>query len=238
LLSGIDWYTNITKIKYPSLATNESVGFDIRFIAPANQTIGNYPVSINITTSSTALRGSIEFNITVLPSNKTVEEIIMPDIYNFTSELDELSTQIDLLKSKGVETTALENVMRIASQKITSAREYLADGDYYNTNRMIAESRNIINQLKTEVSKSVPPEQIDYFPWFIAGIVIVIIAAFILYIILPTKEHDVYYESENWKSSKKTGFFEKIKNLFRRKEKEQQSKETKEKFFFNFKKRS
>lgn len=236
-VSGITWYENITSMKYPVFSTSQSIGFDIRFKPGINQTISRYPVTISITTSNSSLYGSINFYITVLPSNQTIQESIIPNLGNFSLDISSIEAQIKYLKDQGADTKDMDSLLSVIKQKINYTQTYISQQDYYNANKMVQDTKIIIDQLKSDISKTKIPEKPDYSLWAVIGIVAAIVLALALYILWPTKEPKVEYEpSENWKKEEKEKIIDKIKNIFKKKKKTQEN-EKKSKFLFMFRKK-
>ena len=183
-ISGIEWY-NVA----PS-STNISKGFSstftVNFTIPENAEVKEYAVTVEAK-NGTAL-GSKSFKIRVLPSNKTVENTILPLYSNYTELIAQLENNVTELQNKGADVTELKNILNSIKDKLNQANSSLGSQDYFTANVLLNDAKQLISDLQAKMSSTSPPKPQEFNLLLIIIPVIIGVAGVLAYLFWPTKK--------------------------------------------------
>ncbi len=183
VLSGIDWYavmpsgTNISK--------DLSFTFTINFTAPENAEVKEYEVTV--TAKNDTISVSRSFKIRVLPSNATVESVIIPLYNEYISNISNLENRLAELKSKGADVTELQNVLNTIKDKLNQANSSLSSQDYFTANVLLNDIKQLVRDFEAKAAEAKTSEfKIDII-YIIVPVAVGIIAV-LAYLFWPTKK--------------------------------------------------
>ncbi|MFC2143568.1 hypothetical protein ACFLQN_04160 [Candidatus Aenigmatarchaeota archaeon] len=244
-LSGIDSsYYTVIPTSFSSIDVGESKTFVVEFLIPLDATVNTYLVTL--TASSGTTSDTATFNLRIMPSNETVENVIIPQYENYTSFLVILTDEIDQLETEGKNVTEIRGLYDQLSSKLTEVNTALESEDYFLASQLLADAENIITDIKVkmeELGTIFDFGDIEDWGWVIFIIAIIILVAVIItvtYLFRPKGEG--YYTGEKGKGL--GSIFSKLKGVdsvgniakkIKRKRKREKDGEKEEKFKYEFK---
>ena len=192
-----DWYS-ISPSKFSSVTTNQSKTFTLTFTIPENATIFTYNITATVSTNSSA-SASANFLLNVLPSEKTINETILPNYARYVSMLTELEDNITQLQSVGIDVSELLAQLDFIKEKLNQTNASLGQSDYANAYQLLENAENLISDLQMKIQNA-RAGSVDFNLIMIVAAVIVVIAV-VAYLFLPTKAKS-FIPKNAWKPKK------------------------------------
>ncbi|MEM7819462.1 MAG: hypothetical protein QXD48_01395 [Candidatus Aenigmatarchaeota archaeon] len=222
-LSGIDssWF-RIIPTKYDYSTKNSINNFIINFSIPSNAEVRQYTVTIDVTTSNTSVKDSKTFIIKVIPSNVTVEIVLLPQYNEYLLVIAELENNITYLENIGINVADLKSLLNDIKNKFDQINQSMKNKDYYTAKLYLDDVKNMIDNLSAKISEASSEKKVEMDIFVIILIVIIIvIIIFLLYILWPTKDVNRFHRVKDFISEKKeVSIKNKISKLFKKKKKE------------------
>lgn len=194
---SVDWYS-IAPEKIEYLYSGISKVYNVTFNVPVSAELKEY----NITATASTPKGqkaTSTFLMRVVPSNKTVQEQILPLYSSLSKKIADLETVISNISINSTEAAAIMDQIR---EKMAQAKAAIDSGDFFAANNLLQDIDRLIDEAKT---KLVPPAgTIAELPLMIiaAAAVTVIAIIIVLYLFWPVNANPVA-QSKPIKSSEK-----------------------------------
>ncbi len=215
-VSGVSWY-NVSPAKVGRLNISNEVTFSINFTAPDDAGIKTYPLSLQASTHASAASASKTFNVDVNPSNKTLQEEIIPNYDDYSSLLASLESKASELQSKGVNVDEINALLLNAKDKLLQANLSLELHEYATAKQILDDARSLLdsaqNQINTANIVAAPLNDFSNLTFIIVVIVIAGMVVLVLYMFIPSKGEKKAWSVPHEKNNA-TG---KMKNIFKRK---------------------
>ena len=179
--------------------------------------VKDYSVSYKATSATKTITQNFTFRITPAPATQV---IINTTLDQHKLNMTQLEYEINQSKSKNVNVSLAEQKLAELKAKIAEAEKYIAQGDYFNANQLLATIKNLIEETKNELSKAKEIESEGKFKriWLYVGIgvgVIILVGAG--YLFWPTKSKSSQgFSLKSLKPSEKEKDFEKLKEKYKR----------------------
>lgn len=186
-VSGIPWYA-VSPAKVNSLSINGETTFKINFTIPENAEAKTYQVTLFASNHNASATASRTVNVAVTPSEKTAQDVIIPDYGKYGALLSELQANLTRLQNSGANVENATNLLLNAQSKLKQVDSAIQSKDYATAVAYLDDAKGLLNAAAAEMLALQPP------PFHIDPVVLVIIlavigaAAFVVYLILPPKE--------------------------------------------------
>jgi hypothetical protein len=200
-LSGVSWYT-VSPPRVDQLLRNNEYNFTVTFSPPADATAASYQVTA--TASSAEISSSKTFNVKVNLSEANVQAQLIPDLNNYTSQLDSAESDTAKLESRGLNISAVKDLLASARSKLAEAKAFIDSKDYASAARLVDEAKSLVAQASAKMIEIEENSRFKIDPmWIVYGLVMIGIIAFVRYLLLPPKEekkktmYELLEEQEN-----------------------------------------
>jgi hypothetical protein len=181
-----------------SLNTSVTGIFILNFSVASDATVGYHKVTAKAyNPDNTSVSDSKEITITVLPKEETKSEI-NEMFLNYTGIFDALEKDFAKIMSGSVSAQNYTRTNRTYSSIInilSQIEESISTGDYVKAYGLLGDANATISRFQQEISQlSVESQQTsnfqaqDMWTWAAVGIVIIVIMAFLVYLLMPPKE--------------------------------------------------
>jgi hypothetical protein len=181
-----------------SLNTSVTGIFILNFSVAGDATVGYHKVTAKAyNPDNTSVSDSKEITITVLPKEETKSEI-NEMFLNYTEIFDALEKDFSKILSGSVNAQNYTKTNRTYSSIInilSQIEESISTGDYVKAYGLLGDANATISRFQQEISQlSVESQQTsnfqvqDMWTWAAVGIVIIVIIAFLVYLLMPPKE--------------------------------------------------
>ncbi|GEM_PF-2857132 len=224
-ISGINlaWFV-VSPDKIAVMSAKANGSFMINFSVPSDAEVKAYTITATASTSNASIIGTENFTLTVLPSNKTVEEQIKPSLNAYTEQLAALETRLAQEKTNFTQAKVakIQNLIDFARTKLEHARKLLDEGKYFDSNTEIEEVKGLISDIKAAFDQkddqNQPVVQTDDLTFIIALVVIVAAAsAVVAFFMWPTKEAGYSKEGGWLHTEEKKSLSDRLKKKFKKK---------------------
>ena len=228
-LSGINlaWYV-ISPDKIAVMSGKANSTFTINFSVPSDAEVKAYTITATASTSNASIIDSENFTLTVLPSNKTVEEQIKPSLNAYTEQIAALETRLAQEKANFTQAKVakIQNLIDFARTKLEHARKLLDQGNYFDSGTEVEEVRGLISDIKAALDQkedqSQPVLQQEDLTFIIVLVVIVAAAAAVAaFFMWPTKEGGYSKEGGWLHTEEKKSLSDRLKKKFKKKKAEE-----------------
>lgn len=167
-----------------SLNKSKSHNFTISF-RPAGIDVKTYEGNATATTNYTTARASFLFKVKVLPSNKTIAEVIIPAYDQYIALLEQYEKNITALEKEGYDVSGAKGYVISIKSKIQDINSSVAKKDYFTAGTQITEIKVLFDELSTTLEKSTKPVGPDLLFYALVAFVI-LAAAGLAYLLWPT----------------------------------------------------
>ena len=213
--SGISWY-NISPAKVARLNKSQEATFAINFTVTDEVDVDSYSLTLLASTHTSSASASKTLKIGVKPSNKTIQEEILPSYGEYLSLLSTLEAKAAELASQGVNVDNINVILLNARSRLSQANQSLEGGDYATAKQIMDDAKGMLDGAQLEINTaSIIPSITAGFGDITLIIIIVVIAAVaivIVYSLLPPKK-----DSKEWSADDKRNVLRKLKNILPRK---------------------
>ena len=213
--SGISWY-NVSPAKVARLNKSQEATFAINFTVTDEVDVDSYSLTLLASTHTSSASASKTLKIGVKPSNKTIQEEILPSYGEYLSLLSTLEAKAAELASQGVNVDNINVILLNARSRLSQANQSLEGGDYATAKQIMDDAKGMLDGAQLEINTaSIIPSITAGFGDITLIIIIVVIAAVaivIVYSLLPPKK-----DSKEWSADDKRNVLRKLKNILPRK---------------------
>lgn len=190
LSSSLAW-TTVMPTKVNQSVKNNETTFTINFTAPEDAQVKTYVVTLEVNTHNASVKASKSFNLNVKPSNKTVQEEILPEYDTYVSLLSSLEVNLTELERKGADVEEIKTLLLNAKSKISQANTSIESKDYFTAKQLLDDTKSLLDAASNKISTAIIPTPTtvtgDFtFMIIIFGVSGVII--FVIYMLLPPKK--------------------------------------------------
>ncbi|UCG95777.1 MAG: hypothetical protein JSV92_01870 [archaeon] len=161
--------------------------FKVNISVPSDAVVKSYPLDINV--GNDDISDSKESTLKVLPSEESKLKINQSyDVYleNYTS----LENKMKEMFGGGKNVTELNETLVQIKSKLDIMGGYIGDGDYFNAAQIEGEIESLLikaRDIASQEGKGVLGimEETSSYVWLFIGVVIIIIAGFLIYMFMP-----------------------------------------------------
>ena len=145
-----------------------------------------YTITIDVTSNDTNAKASSSFKMKVLPSEKTVQNEILPRYNLLVLASDDFENVISTLDKAGKNTTELSKILDAIKSRLEEVNASLESKDYFTASSLMDSVQGLMEEFRSELGKS--QETSDNNIFFLVGIfAIVLVSSSILYLFWPYK---------------------------------------------------
>lgn len=189
-----------------SLNSMANYTFEVSVSTSNDTGIGNYTATfLAYRSGSKSTNASISFTIVVVPHEERIVEINF-SYKNYTSIVEDIARGFEEVKAGGF--VSLEN-LTITERLVNTTKAVLKEieaainsGDYAEAERLlkelkayIAEAGDALDNLRLEQQAGMGQSQGGLMLWIVIGVVLVVIAGFLVYMFLPAGEATAGYKA-------------------------------------------
>ncbi len=207
-IAGVDALVlTVTPSGFESIRISETKTFAVDFAAPESAAIGVYTVTA--TASASAVTDSVSFTVSILPSNETIENIILPGYQNYSSIIPGMESLINSLAAQGKNTTEVQELFNQFKAKVTEAGEKIQSSDFLAATQLLNEAGQILESIKAKIEElGAEGIGIDFGPYTYIIVVVIVVAAIgiVVYKFMPRKSRSFFAGKDEVKEEpKETG---------------------------------
>ena len=208
-LSSSSTWLSVRPVKWNQSVKNNETAFTLNISIPADAAVKAHTVTLEVTTHNASLKAGKSFDITVKPSNKTVQEQIFPDYDRYLEILAELETTVSSLGASGANVEEVQALLLNARSKLSQANQSLESKDYFTAQQLLGDAKGLLDAASTQAASisipgSVPVVPADFTLMIIMAVIAGVIV-FVVYLLLPpgkSKPASSFFEKSGEKKKK------------------------------------
>ncbi len=185
------------------LIPNEDDEFTVNLTVPLDANVKEYSLTINV--SNDNVYDSKSSTLIVLPSENEKERV-NTSYSEYLENYTQLENKMKLLSQSGENVTEMNHTLNQIKTKIDQMKNYIDNDDYYNAAQMENEIKSLIVQAGVmvssagggDISKGVLGDSKNYV-WLFVGVIVIIIAGFVVYLFLPPPKNTYYPKKYKYK---------------------------------------
>ncbi len=205
-VSDISWYSVSPSKIDRSYQRNEG-SFTIAFSPTDSTELKTYDLTVTLTTNNATTSHALK--VTVLASEKTIQEEIIPSFADYSDLIAELWNNVTYLETQGYDVEEIKSLLVTAERKMVETNSSLEQKDYTTAAQLLADVKGTLDSALAKIDTlEKSPFKLDLITVIIIVAAIAVVAV-VIYLFLPSSKKSKFNVS--FRPTKGFGVIEKLK---------------------------